>query len=106
MQQMLLTQGKQAPSTMRSSESQHFEMQTKEPETEADGIQGREPGKQKPPAPLLPTVLGLQPGENNLETIGWAAALINKLFIVRKWLGQRADINLKLKAYRVKSNTC
>ena len=30
---------------------------------------------------------------------GWpAAALINKLFIVTKWLGQRLNINLKLKA--------
>lgn len=49
--------------------------------------------------------LGLQLRENNLETI-CAAALINKLFIVTKWLGQRLNINLKLKAYRVKSNTC
>lgn len=85
---MLLTQDKQALGTMRSSESQHFEIQTEE--SEADSLY---------------SALGLQPGENNLETIGRAAALINKLFIVTKWLGQRLNISLKPKADRAKSNT-
>lgn len=41
--------------------------------------------------------------ENNLETICWAAALINKLFIVRKWLGQRLNINPNRKQSRIQS---
>ena len=61
-------------------------------------MQGREYKGAEVVASLLPTV-PLRSAENNLETIGWpAAALINKLFIVTKWLGQRLNINLKLKA--------
>lgn len=43
--------------------------------------------------------------ENNLETICWAAALINKLFIVRKWLGQRLNINPNRKHIRSKNQS-
>lgn len=53
----------------------------------------------------LPGALCPKPRQTNLETIRWAAALVNKLFIVTEWLGQRSNTSLKLKAYGAQLNT-